>query len=148
MIDQQVARVKAGHAPFGDRGVTFMLQINMDFLRAIGAGAAQINIILAVIVAMGLGAVIGYDREAADKPAGLRTHMLVAGAAALFVGLGTFIVQIYQQILGASPMTEAIRIQFACLKRSSPESVSWAQALSYGIAGTNGSKESPPQRPC
>src|SRR4030095_30033 len=86
-----------------------MLHINMDFLRAIGAGAAQINILLAVIVAMGLGAVIGYDREASDKPAGLRTHMLVAGAAALFVGLGTFIVQIYQQILGASPMTEAIR---------------------------------------
>jgi putative Mg2+ transporter-C (MgtC) family protein len=81
----------------------------MDFLRAIGAGAAQINIIIAVIVAMGLGAVIGYDREGAHKPAGLRTHILVAGAAALFVGLGTLIVQIYQSNLGAMPMAETVR---------------------------------------
>jgi putative Mg2+ transporter-C (MgtC) family protein len=79
----------------------------MDLLQAIGAGAEQIKIVAVVIVAMVLGAVIGYDREAADKPAGLRTHMLVAGAAALFVGLGTIIVQIYQNILGAN--IEAVR---------------------------------------
>jgi putative Mg2+ transporter-C (MgtC) family protein len=41
-----------------------------------------------VAFAMLLGALIGWDREAAHKPAGLRTHMLVAGAAALLVGLG------------------------------------------------------------
>ena len=45
-----------------------------------------------VFVAMILGAVLGYDRERADKPAGLRTHMLVAGAAALLVGLGEIMV--------------------------------------------------------
>jgi putative Mg2+ transporter-C (MgtC) family protein len=32
-----------------------------------------------------LGAVLGYDREAEGKAAGLRTHMLVAAGAALFV---------------------------------------------------------------
>jgi len=59
-------------------------------LQAIHAGAPQLHLLLEVLVAMGLGAVIGYDRAASDKPAGLRTHMLVAAAAALFVGLEHF----------------------------------------------------------
>jgi putative Mg2+ transporter-C (MgtC) family protein len=41
-----------------------------------------------VCVAVLVGAIIGIERELAEKPAGLRTHMLVAGSAALFVGLG------------------------------------------------------------
>jgi len=36
-------------------------------------------------VAMLLGALVGYDRERKDSSAGLRTHMLVALGAALFV---------------------------------------------------------------
>ena len=32
-----------------------------------------------------VGAIVGMDRERQGKPAGLRTHMLVAGGAALFV---------------------------------------------------------------
>jgi putative Mg2+ transporter-C (MgtC) family protein len=42
---------------------------------------------------MALGASIGAEREAADKPAGLRTHILVAGAAALLVDLGEVAVE-------------------------------------------------------
>jgi putative Mg2+ transporter-C (MgtC) family protein len=61
-------------------------------LTTLGIGNAQLVVILEVVVAMILGAVIGYDRELADKPAGLRRHMLVAGAAALFVGLGNLAV--------------------------------------------------------
>jgi putative Mg2+ transporter-C (MgtC) family protein len=38
-----------------------------------------------MVVAMILGAVIGAQREATGKPAGLRTHMLVAMGGALFV---------------------------------------------------------------
>jgi putative Mg2+ transporter-C (MgtC) family protein len=38
--------------------------------------------------AMALGAVLGIQRQRHDKPAGLRTHMLVAGASALFTMLG------------------------------------------------------------
>jgi putative Mg2+ transporter-C (MgtC) family protein len=42
--------------------------------------------------AMVLGAAIGYEREVADKPAGMRTHMLVAGASALLTLLGEVLV--------------------------------------------------------
>lgn len=48
----------------------------------------QFEIIGEVALAMLLGGVIGFEREVADKPAGFRTQMLVAGAAALLVGLG------------------------------------------------------------
>jgi putative Mg2+ transporter-C (MgtC) family protein len=41
---------------------------------------------------MALGAVIGVERELSDKPAGLRTHMLVSGAAALLVAIGETLV--------------------------------------------------------
>lgn len=41
---------------------------------------------------MFLGGLIGFEREAADKPAGLRTHMLVAGSAALLTGLGRVLI--------------------------------------------------------
>ena len=57
-----------------------------DVWNSLGIGLPQLLLLLQVLVAMALGAVIGYDRQAAYKPAGLRTHMLVAGAAALFVG--------------------------------------------------------------
>ncbi len=49
---------------------------------------AQLIVLGHVAFAMLLGAAIGFERELAEKPAGIRTHMLVAGAAALFVGLG------------------------------------------------------------
>lgn len=48
----------------------------------------QFEIIGEVALAMLLGGVIGFEREIADKPAGFRTQMLIAGAAALLVGLG------------------------------------------------------------
>ncbi|MCE7987835.1 MAG: MgtC/SapB family protein [Caldilinea sp. CFX5] len=40
-----------------------------------------------------LCALVGLERELADKPAGFRTHMLVGGAAALLVGLSNIIVE-------------------------------------------------------
>lgn len=48
--------------------------------------------ILKVVIAIILGGIIGMERELADKPAGLRTHMLVAGASALFVVLGFYMI--------------------------------------------------------
>lgn len=42
-------------------------------------------IIIRVLIAMAVGAVIGLERELKDKPAGIRTHMLVAGASALLL---------------------------------------------------------------
>lgn len=42
------------------------------------------RVTLRLLVALVLGAVIGWDRERSDAGAGLRTHMLVALGAALF----------------------------------------------------------------
>lgn len=52
----------------------------------------EIDILLRVLAAMGLGGVLGWEREAADKPAGLRTHMMIAGSSALLVSLGEALV--------------------------------------------------------
>ncbi len=48
----------------------------------------QLVVLAEVAGAMLLGGLIGYERETANKPAGFRTHMMVAGACALLVGLG------------------------------------------------------------
>jgi putative Mg2+ transporter-C (MgtC) family protein len=43
------------------------------------------RIVIRLVVAMLLGAIVGIQREQTGKPAGVRTHMLVALGAALFV---------------------------------------------------------------
>ena len=48
---------------------------------------SQLQMLGEVALAMALGALLGLERELAQKSAGLRTHMLVAGAAAMLVGL-------------------------------------------------------------
>jgi putative Mg2+ transporter-C (MgtC) family protein len=60
----------------------------------------QLRILGSVALAMGLGAAIGLEREAKDKPAGLRTHMLVAGVAAFLVALSDVAVQRFNVDLG------------------------------------------------
>jgi putative Mg2+ transporter-C (MgtC) family protein len=59
----------------------------------IGLYQIQFQILAYVGLAMLLGAAIGFEREIKDKPAGLRTHMLVAGAAALLVALSDVMVR-------------------------------------------------------
>jgi putative Mg2+ transporter-C (MgtC) family protein len=44
----------------------------------------EIQIIIRLVAAAVLGAVIGYERERAKKPAGLRTHILISMGAAMF----------------------------------------------------------------
>ena len=44
----------------------------------------ELEMLFRVLVATLLGGAVGYDRQKHDKPAGLRTHMLVAAGAALF----------------------------------------------------------------
>lgn len=53
---------------------------------------------------------MGLDREAARKPAGLRTHMLVSGAAALLVLLGQVMVRNYDAKLASLLTSDPIRI--------------------------------------
>lgn len=48
----------------------------------------ELSVLVRVFAAMGLGGIIGIERELRSQSAGLRTHMLIAGAAALIVGLG------------------------------------------------------------
>lgn len=59
----------------------------MDALAAIGMAetATPTTVILArLLVAAILGAIVGFERQASDRPAGLRTHVLIALAAALY----------------------------------------------------------------
>lgn len=42
------------------------------------------NVVLRMLLASLLGACVGWDREAANKAAGLRTHMLVSLGSAIF----------------------------------------------------------------
>jgi len=53
----------------------------------------QLHILAEIAMAMVLGGLIGLERELADKPAGLRTHMLVAATSALLVGLGVILME-------------------------------------------------------
>ena len=55
---------------------------------ALGQAWPQLVVLAEVAAAMLLGGMIGYERETANKPAGFRTHMMLAGACALLVGLG------------------------------------------------------------
>jgi len=78
-------------------------------MELLGFDLTQLRILGYVGISMLLGAVIGIDREFADKPAGLRTHMLVAGAATLLVALSkiianSFYSQFDPKILTANPV--------------------------------------------
>lgn len=54
---------------------------------------------------MFLGGLMGLERELAKKPAGLRTHILVAGASSLLVVLGDIMISNYS----SGPVVEAIQ---------------------------------------
>lgn len=53
----------------------------------------QIHVMLAAAYAMLLGGTIGFERELKSRPAGFRTHMLVAGAASLLIGMGVMLAE-------------------------------------------------------
>lgn len=50
--------------------------------------AAELHVLMQALVALALGGIQGWEREAAGKWLGLRTHMLVCLAAMLFVRMG------------------------------------------------------------
>ena len=70
-------------------------------MELIGPYQIQFQILAHVGLAMVLGATIGLEREIEDKPAGLRTHMLVAGAAALLVALSDVMIKHFNVALGS-----------------------------------------------
>lgn len=61
---------------------------------------SQLWLVGYIAFSMLMGALIGLERELAEKPAGLRTHILVAGATTLFVALGDLLVQRFGTELG------------------------------------------------
>lgn len=73
----------------------------------LGQAWPQLVVLAEVAAAMLLGGMIGYERETANKPAGFRTHMMVAGACALLVGLGDSMLGYFSQshpgVISADP---------------------------------------------
>lgn len=68
-------------------------------------------ILLHVIIAAILSGLIGYERGKIDKPAGVRTNMLVGGSVALLVNLGEIIViHFTENELGGYISTDPTRI--------------------------------------
>jgi putative Mg2+ transporter-C (MgtC) family protein len=71
----------------------------------------ELYILFQSLVALLLGGLLGWEREAAGKWAGLRTHMLVCLAAMLFVKVGQFLIADSQQALSAETLrTDPVRI--------------------------------------
>ena len=69
----------------------------------------QLDVVASMAIAMLLGGLIGYERELKRRPAGFRTHMLVAGASALLVGIGSMTVDMHldgrgQGVLRVDPL--------------------------------------------
>jgi putative Mg2+ transporter-C (MgtC) family protein len=52
----------------------------------------QLAATVQVIIASALGAIVGIEREMAERPAGFRTHAIMAGTAALLVVLTDYLV--------------------------------------------------------
>lgn len=73
--------------------------------------------IIKVLFAMFLGGLLGLERELAQKPAGLRTHMLVAGASSLLVVLGNVMITNYSTVdaFEGSIQADPIRIMEAII---------------------------------
>lgn len=58
---------------------------------------SEFEIIILVSSAMLMGGIIGIEREISKKPAGIRTHMFVAGAAALVVLVSQIMINEFQK---------------------------------------------------
>ncbi len=63
--------------------------------------SVELQMVIRLLAAAGLGAAIGYQREKAGKPAGLRTHVHIAVGAALFT---------VASIYGFGPVVDVSRV--------------------------------------
>lgn len=80
-----------------------------------GLLGADLEPLLRVATAALLGALVGLERELARKPAGLRTHMLVAASAALFLTLGEILMSLYPDPAAAGVRADPVRIMHAVI---------------------------------
>ena len=72
----------------------------------------ELIIIGHVILSSVLAGVIGVEREISGKPAGLRTNMIVGGAAALIVSIGKVLIEDYssESYIGDALRTDPLRV--------------------------------------
>jgi putative Mg2+ transporter-C (MgtC) family protein len=68
---------------------------------------SELTLLLRLLIAAALAGVLGWERESARKSAGLRTHMLVGVASALFTVLGALSVEEYR---GERGDTDPLRV--------------------------------------
>lgn len=74
------------------------------------------EVVMKVTFSIFLGGLIGLEREWASKPAGFRTHMLIAGASTMFVILGDIMIQQFSETtIPQSLQTDPIRIMEAII---------------------------------
>lgn len=68
--------------------------------------AAEFQMLGKVVVAALLGGLVGLEREFAERPAGLRTHMLVGATSAFFVMLAAYMISSFepQDIVTVDPV--------------------------------------------
>src|SRR3546814_13379864 len=71
--------------------------------------SVELAVLTATAYAMVLGGVIGFERAMKARPAGFRPHMLVAGAAALLVGLADLLAvrysgEHYREVVRVDPL--------------------------------------------
>jgi putative Mg2+ transporter-C (MgtC) family protein len=93
----------------------------MNILEALAGQPTQIapwQALLRLVLAVIVGAAVGFDRELRSKPAGLRTHILISLAAALF-----------------TLITIELRIEFASDgSRTTADPIRIIEAVTAGVA--------------
>lgn len=57
----------------------------------------QFFVLFKIFVAALLSGVVGFEREWQEKPAGLRTHMIVGSATCLLISLGSLLIMDYSE---------------------------------------------------
>lgn len=72
--------------------------------------ADTLGVFIKILIAMAFGAILGLEREYKSKPAGIRTHMLIAGASALLVLIGLELVELYDASSDANFAVDPTRL--------------------------------------
>ncbi len=57
----------------------------------------QFLVLFKVFIAAILSGIVGFEREWQDKPAGLRTHMIVGSATCLLISVGSLLIMDYSE---------------------------------------------------
>lgn len=74
----------------------------------------DIEVLLKVVVSVCLGGLIGIERELSHKPAGIRTHMFVSGAATMMVALSHIMIQEFSAANG-TVQSDPVRVMEAVI---------------------------------